>query len=178
MNAAVNRLNTKVGVLNKQVNTSENVMNYLGNGFGTVTSRTVKISQLGVEFTIPAVINDLTYSYSKTTTGFGNNQTLNIVTFSTKTLQKVDSNCTASSGDVLGSMATSQGIYAPSNASEAMALGTLVKQFPTFYVTYDRSYQATCASPTTLNGVIAGDLIDIQQPILQNAIKSTVKPIN
>ncbi len=179
LNAKINTLNVRVGVLNKQLNTSKYVMNYLNNSFGYALPNIVKLPKLGVEFTIPFGVPDLTYSYSKSTTGFGNNAALTAVSFSTTTLQKLNPSCTASAGDALGTMMAIQGIHTPPlNAYQAMFSFGVVKQFPKFYITFGGTHQAICAGPTDPNGTLVDLLITIQQSILDQAVNNSIQLLN
>ena len=166
---------SKVVALNKVIALNSKINNHTN--FPELATITKKIPQLGIEFNLPLVLNDLTYSYSQNSTGF-DNETMNLAYFSTKSLQSLVPDCTASSGDALGAIATIKGTYAVKNAQEAMSVGPLLKQFPTFYVTYStHSPQANCISGQQANVEAISDLQNMQEYILENSIVNSVRPI-
>lgn len=91
----------------------------------------VKISELGVQITVANDIKDLTYTV-KTNTLKGGTQATTAY-FSTKALAALDKNCDAGVNTPLGTLQRVDGQY-PTDPTAASDYGTLVKQFPTFYI--------------------------------------------
>ena len=95
----------------------------------TTNQSVVRIPELGIQITVPNDIKDLTYQMSTTTV---NGQQIPLARFSTATLAALDAKCSASAGGPLGSLGRVDGVY-PASANPVV-YGTLVKQFPTFYI--------------------------------------------
>jgi len=135
----------------------------------TTTTTTVRITQLGIEVTVPNSIKDLTYSYRTSTTGFGNNEQLLIADLSTSSLTALDSNCAASNSTALGALGKANGTY-PANSDVDGFVGQLVKQFPSFYVTWSNP-QANCAFEGN-NNTAADTLLTSQMQIVNSTFSS------
>jgi hypothetical protein len=135
----------------------------------------VKIPDLGIEVSVPTSINDLTYAYRTSTTGFGNNEQLRIANLSTASLTALDSNCSASSQTALGGLGEANGTY-PTNAYDQADVGQLVKQFPNFYVSWFTS-QASC---TFGGNTPANTLLKAQEQVVDSTFSnaSSVALIN
>lgn len=99
----------------------------------TTTSATtiVKVPELGLQITVPNDIKDLTYSVKTNTLRNGSQATT--AYFSTATLTALDANCGTDVTTPLGTLQKVDGQY-PSDPTAALDYGTLVKQFPTFYI--------------------------------------------
>jgi prepilin-type N-terminal cleavage/methylation domain-containing protein len=142
------------------------------------TTSIIKIPQLGIEVTVPNSIKDLTYSYSPDTTGFGNNEQLLNVYLSTASLTALDPNCAASYETAIGAISEAQGTY-PTDPSDQIDVGGLVRQFPNFYVTNGQESQTSClAGPGATSD--AGNLLHSQQQVVAKVFSnpSSVQLIN
>jgi hypothetical protein len=112
----------------------------------TPSTSVVKIPQLGIEFTVPNAIKDVVYTVNPSRT-LSTGQKVQSVTLSTETITKLSANCSdTGSAPPLGTISKTTGKYAsdPDVALNNVS-GALVKQFPTYYVSYI-SPQATCSS--------------------------------
>lgn len=143
------------------------------------TTDVIKISELGIEFTIPTTLKDLSYKvinvdYSSP----GNNDlgTYPTAYLSTKALNTTEGGkCDITSASVtkgtvppLGFLTKTTGQY-PTAPTADNSTGTLVKQFSTYYIAY-RSAGMSCFSETsnidtvtTLNGQLAVALKSIAE---------------
>lgn len=104
----------------------------------------VKIPELGIQLTVPDSIKDLTYKVGTATLNDGRQETY--AEFSTASLAAADTNCGTDSGP-LGSLAKISGQFPTSfsDSNPPMEYGSLVKQFPTFFIS-EFSPQAACAT--------------------------------
>lgn len=91
----------------------------------------VKIPELGLQMTVPNDIKDLTYQVKTNTLRNGSQATT--AYFSTAALTALDAHCGTDVNTPLGTLQKVDGQY-PSDPTAALDYGTLVKQFPTFYV--------------------------------------------
>ncbi len=107
----------------------------------------VKIPELGIQITVPDSIKDLTYQTTSGTLNDGAHATM--ARFSTSSLATTDAKCGASSGP-LGVLESVSGQY-PTNIQQTALndYGELIKQFPTFYVSYFSQNAACSANATT-----------------------------
>lgn len=113
----------------------------------TATTSVVTIAPLGIELTVPNSLNDLTYAVTPPELGGGQTTTVGI---STASLLAADSSpsslCSASQGP-LGWLSKTAGTY-PSNvalddtAAISDAGGGLVKQYPSYYISYIHAQDA------------------------------------
>jgi hypothetical protein len=110
-----------------------------GTGTTTTTPATFTIKELGIEFTPTAILTDLTYAANSSGT------TANI---STQTLTDLDSGCTANAttGTALGSISKGSGQFAAKTGV------TLVKQYPTYYISYTAP-TAACSKDTQVSSL-------------------------
>lgn len=117
------------------------------------TQVTIRIPELGIQITVPAFIQDLTYRTSIVTLRDGNKATLAM--FSTKALAALDSSCGTSFGP-LGSLEKANGQYPTQNQDPTNVLdyGQLVKQFPTFYIAAGYP-NAACSLPASAGSAAA-----------------------
>lgn len=123
----------------------------------------VKIPELGVQFNVPDSIKDLTYSYRTSQTSDG--KKMLIVDFSTTKLTTLDAECAANKTMALGAMAKVDGNY-PTEDSQKAEVGSLAKQFNTYYVSFSRP-QAYCSENMNTK-----NLLQEQYDLLKEAVKS------
>jgi cytoskeletal protein RodZ len=128
----------------------------------------VKIPELGIQIAVPNNIKDLTYKTNTVTLSNGNKGTYALL--STTSLTAADSKCGASSA-ALGSLEAATGQYPGNDPYAALDYGPLLKQFPTFYVTY-AAPQGGCAT-----GKSALTAQNTNKAAFQAAL-STVQPLN
>lgn len=104
----------------------------------------LKITELGIQLTVPDSIKDLTYETHEATLKNGTKAT--VALFSTKSLSNADAKCGPESAP-LGSLLRTDGKYPSEKEDETNVLdyGQLLKQFTSFYVTVGHS-QAGCSS--------------------------------
>jgi type II secretory pathway pseudopilin PulG len=107
----------------------------------------IKISELGIEITVPNSIKDLTYQLQPTVT-LANGVTATYAYFSTMSLTRADSGCSDSNGP-LGSLERAAGQYP---GGDVVDYGTLVKQFSDFYIS-SATPQAACSSSDTVQSL-------------------------
>lgn len=123
-----------------------------------VNQNLVKIPELGIQITVPNSIKDLTYKIGATMLNDGRQSTY--AKFSTIALTASDKNCGTDFGP-LGSLAKITGQYPTSfsDSNPPMEYGTLVKQFPTFFISISPSQAACSANSSTLAIMNAGDYL-------------------
>ena len=159
---------TKTVVVTKVVkaptSTSTSTQTSINNNSTTI----IKVPELGIEFSAPNSIKDLVYSYRDGTTESGSS--MKIADFSTSSLIAVDSDCIASNGTALGGLFVLNGKFSSYGPSDTGGL-VLIKQFPTFSVSYGHG-QTSCFAQTSGINATAKDMITTQNPLFQNAIKS------
>jgi hypothetical protein len=104
---------------------------------------TVVIKELGISFTGPNTLKDLTYTYRTNKTDDGKNMW--IADLSSKSLTSFDKGC-ASDGVAppLGNIAKVEGQY-PANPTSTNSAGPLIKQFSTYYIGGTGGPQAACS---------------------------------
>lgn len=112
----------------------------------TATSSTdiFKIKELGVQFAIPKSLADLTYHTEQTK--LPKSQTGTVAYFSTKKLAQADPKCSDADGGVAAIMKVA-GQYPTDDEYAAGNYGRLVKQFSSFYISYDKSSAACSNKP-------------------------------
>ena len=113
----------------------------------------VKITELGIQITVPDSLKDLAYR-TRTT-----NSTSLTADFSTQTLIGKDANCGddgTSETPPLGALSKTSGQY-PTNPTIENTNGSLVKQFSTYYIGYS-SPQAVCSNDDAVNKLAGDDL--------------------
>jgi hypothetical protein len=120
------------------------------------STTTLELSDLGIEITVPNVINDLTYAAPDPTSGgYG---------VSTKELSTLDSNCQAiSNNPPLGDFYRATGPY-PDHGP-----GQLIKQFSAFYVAWSMP-QTACSAISNVQELAAQ-----QQADLESSFKTIVE---
>lgn len=89
----------------------------------TSTTTTFQIPELGIEFSVPYIISDITYAANSTKTS---------VNLSTQTLTDLDSGCTPSA---TGTLALGN-IYKTTGQFKTTTGVTLIKQYPTYYISF------------------------------------------
>jgi hypothetical protein len=132
------------------------------------TNAVVQLPELGIQITVPASIKDLTYVTKQVT--LPNNNTATYALLSTTSLTNIDQNCSPASG-ALGSIGTASGQYPADDPYPVLDYGALLKQFPTFYVTYDGP-QGGCSQNTTALSASAVDKGALQASL------SSIQPIS
>ncbi|SRR5581483_5486463 len=128
----------------------------------------VKIPELGVQVTVPNNLKDLTYQVNTVTLSNGNKAAYALL--STTALTAADAQCGTRSA-ALGSLETASGQYPGNDPYAAFNYGPLLKQFPTFYVTY-AAPQAGCATGTSARSALSTDAEAFK------AALSTIQPLN
>lgn len=121
---------------------------------GTTTppanQNTVKVPELGIQLTVPAEIKDLTYKIGHSG-AFKNGQNGVDALFSTTSLTAVDSKCGTDFGP-LGVLTMGAGQYPSDDPTAAIDYGgNLVKQFPTFFISYTGPQAGCSENGTALN---------------------------
>jgi len=140
----VNDLDTKVSNLNSQVQTLQQKANNSSSAGSSTTSTaaqyTFNIAPLGIQFTVPPILADLTYVANS------NNDTANI---SSQSLEAIASSCepNASTGSALGDIIKETGQFQTNSTS------TLIKQYSTYYVAYAKA-ASSCSTDSSVNSLI------------------------
>jgi len=106
----------------------------------THEQKAFQVTQLGLQITLPDTLQDMTYVIK---TNKLNDQSYQTAYFSTKTLTDKSPDCAADQIAPLGAVSKLSGQY-PADAAVDNTAGTLLRQFPDFYLTYS-SPQATCS---------------------------------
>lgn len=130
----------------------------------TSNQTVVKVSELGIQITVPNDIKDLIYQVSTVTLRSGQTETL--AKFSTQALTSADSDCSVSFGP-LGSLGRVDGQYPSNDPNAAFNYGQLVQQFPTFFI-ISGSPNASCSSnpnATPSLGHFKGEFVAAQSTI-------------
>lgn len=140
----INNLNAQVSALTLQNSSLKAKNSKLSNSTPTVsvntpasTANVVKITPLGVSFTVPNNLADLTYTMNAAGTQ---------ANLSTQNLATLDAKCAATATVApLGSVVKGTGTYPASSTTM-----TLVKQYPTYYIAYIKP-AAACSTDTAVN---------------------------
>lgn len=159
-NAATGTQTSKQGT-NQQTNTTTTT---------TTNQSVVKIPELGIQITVPDDIKDVTYKIGHSGT-FKNGQSGVDAFFSTTSLTAIDSKCGTDFGP-LGTLTMGDGQY-PSDDPTAYSDygGNLVKQFPTFFISYTGP-QAGCSE----NSIALNAMNKFKQEF--EAALSTIQALN
>lgn len=105
---------------------------------------TIVIEELGISFSGPETLSDLTYSPRTSTTDDG--KKMLIADFSSKSLTAFDSGCAASeSAPPLGNIAKITGL-SPQDPTATNSASPLIKQFSNFYIEGSLGTQAMCTN--------------------------------
>ena len=138
----------------------------------TTTANTVKIPELGIQFTAPSDIKDITYVIEKQTDPSGKEVTYARLT--SKTLTDVSPSCDAKSSSI-GVIAKGLGTK-PVEAEAPTYYGALMKQFDGFFITYEKSH-AACSSATGGSPEFekASELQQKEMTELQTAVKTVTQ---
>lgn len=128
----------------------------------SATPDLIKIPQLGIEISVPASLEDLTYA-TGAENSFGSGTTGTGAWLSTKALAAADANCTASTGananggytgGPLGVIAKINGTY-PTNPTDSS--GDLVLQESGYYIAYQPS-QSACSTSQSVETIQTNDV--------------------
>lgn len=160
-------LNQQISNLQKQINDLKKANQQAAQKPATSDQNVIKVTELGIQFTVPDSIKDLTYTVKTNT--FGTNQTELTAYFTTASLLAKDKQCSSDDGAV-GAISKVTGTY-PTKPTPDNTDGPLTKQFSTFYVSYSRG-QAACSMDKTVQALQAS-----QASALQEAVKN-VEPLN
>lgn len=117
------------------------------------TTTTETIPELGIDITVPNAIKDLKYEAHTETLKNGAQGAYVLLT--TTSLSTADAACAAADAP-LGSLGRGDGQYPSDDPSAATDYGVLVKQFPTFYISY-AAPQAGCSSNTSVQSAASTD---------------------
>ena len=98
------------------------------------------VPELGVKFTIPNSIDDLTYQIRPVQ--LSNGKTTKAAYFSTKSLAKAYPKCAADQ-QTIAALERGEGQYPSTDDNVGTDYGPLLKQFPSFFVTFQTS-RASC----------------------------------
>lgn len=140
LTSQVNTLNSQVNSLNKEVSKQTSVSITTPSTSATTASTTVfKIPELGIQFTVPSTLADLTYAANSAGT---------VANLSTQTLTDLDAACTANAttGLALGNVSKTTGQF------KTTAGVTLIKQYPTYYISYTAAPSA-CSKDAETNAL-------------------------
>jgi outer membrane murein-binding lipoprotein Lpp len=139
LNTEVNTLTVQAAGLNKQITTLNAQVKADTKTAAVANQNVIKITNLGIQITVPDSIKDLTFTTSSTTESG----------LSTASLTSKNATCSATDMP-LGNLNKATGTY-PANPTINNAPGALVKQFNGFYIAYS-SPQAACSNDTLTNG--------------------------
>lgn len=104
---------------------------------------TITLKELGIRFTGPSTLGDLTYVYEKNDDYNGMSVTL--ARLSSKSLTDFDAGCSAEGkAPPLGYIAKVPGQF-PAEPTADNAVGLLIKQFPTYYIGAYLNAQSACS---------------------------------
>ena len=142
--AQITLLQNQINLLNNKVVTEEksavSINTPASTSTTTSTTTTVyKVPGLGVEFTVPYILSDLTSAVNSGNT---------VANLSTQTLTDLNSGCTASAtaGLALGNINKGNGKFAAATGV------TLIKQYPTYYISYTAAPKP-CSTITQVNSL-------------------------
>lgn len=146
LDAQVASLQSSVNSLNSKLNSKTTVT--ISTSPSSTSALTVfKIPELGVELSVPATLADLTYAVNTGHT---------VSNLSTQTLTDLDAGCTANAttGLALGNISKTSGKFTATTGV------TLVKQYPTYYISYTAAPSACSkvAQVSALTTTLATDL--------------------
>jgi hypothetical protein len=146
----VTTLQTEVSSLNAKlakINSSPTVSVSTTSNSTTTNTTTFKVAELGVSFSVPYILSDLTYSA---------NADKSSVNLSTQTLTDLDPACASSATgtSALGNITKTTGQYKTSTST------TLIKQYPTYYIAYTEPTSACSKIPAvaSLTTTLTNDL--------------------
>ncbi|HEV2412818.1 MAG TPA: hypothetical protein VGS28_03360 [Candidatus Saccharimonadales bacterium] len=178
----VTKATNQVSSLNTQIMSLENQVRSLNGQLSkkpasssstpsTPTTTTVKLTQMGVEFTVPSSLSDLTYYYSTTDPSGGG--TISGETFadvSASSIASQDSGCTANS-TTNNAQGTALGMIIKGTGTGVSAEGLdVIKQFNGYFIAYSEP-QATCSSSTSVDSTLMSDIAALKTAL------SSVQPI-
>lgn len=154
----VNTLNAQVSSLSSQVTTLTTQNSKLKSSSVTVVTpsssnntTTFKITQLGVEFSLPATLADANYEI---------NTQANVANVSTTNLAVLDPACIASptGTKALGTISKVTGTYKTSPTVQ------LVKQYPSYYIGYSAP-TAPCSTVAQVNTLVTSLVTQLKQSL-------------
>jgi cytoskeletal protein RodZ len=137
----------------------------------TTGQNVVKIPELGIQIIVPDSIKDLTYKTETVTLRNGNQAIL--ARFSTASLTAANPSCGPSSS-VLGTLEKASGQYPTEKEDETNVLdyGTLIKQFPTFYISGSIAHAGICPTGSTTPAASSSDAHDFSGAF------TSIQPLN
>lgn len=143
----VNQLQSEVDSLNAKVAELEKAANEEATPAASTSASsdevTITLKELGISFTGPNTLGDLTYSYrtSKTTDG----KSAVVADLSSKSLTDFDASCSAEGkAPPLGYISKVPGQF-PAEPTVDNSVGLLIKQFPTYYIGAYLNAQSACS---------------------------------
>jgi hypothetical protein len=137
-----------------------------------IDSNTVSVPTLGFSLSVPSSLKDLTLSPNtnptKLTVG-GASVTPTEVNLSSTSLAALDSACSAANG-ALGILSKTTGQY-PTAPTSTNSSGTLVEQFPTYYLAY--SAPTACSKTASVNTEQSSLVSELQSTLTKSNITLT-----
>jgi len=122
----------------------------------TSSTATIKIAALGIQFSAPSSINDLTFTTPSTS---GNEVRVGI---STASIANLDAACSATAPNVTGLTGSALGtIIKGTGTSPYPAPGdpnVLIKQLPSIYVAYEPPQMGYCSTDGSVDNTIQADI--------------------
>lgn len=127
----------------------------------TPATTVVKVPELGIQITVPDDLKDLTYQIQ--TNKLQNGSTATTAYFSTTSLTAIDNNC-AGVNTPLGTLGRVDGQYPSDDPTAALDYGTLIKQFPTFYIS-EGVPNGSCSTNQNALAAVSKDKGDFQTAV-------------
>lgn len=149
LEATINDLETKVSILNKQIEA-------LTPPSPSGSTDVFNIPELGIQITLPDSLKDLVYVTSSGTFNKGT-QSYTAVNLSTLSLTNLDQGCSVKgTAPALGALSKVDGQYTATPNFDN-TIGALVKQFSSFYISFSGP-QAACSSSSSVIAKAVSDL--------------------